>query len=316
MSLIADVKNTDTQTLCIGRRMEHDEQKAVLLTGANGFLGSYVLRSLVKRYHVVILIRSFSDISRIEDLMPLCHVYYLDQVELEDIFRKRPIDFIVHCATHYGRRDKEPIKIIEANLIYPLRLLLLAVRHKVSHFINTDTILDKRISQYSLSKKQFLDWLLRYKDEICVANVRLEHFFGPGDDDSKFVTRIISDCLMNVPRIPLTKGEQKRDFVYISDVVNALDSILDHLKVSGNGYFEYEIGSGCSISIRDFCGLIKRLAGNKTTHMDFGAIEYRSNEMMDSRVDTSKLLELGWEPRVTLESGLRTTIEAERRRLK
>jgi nucleoside-diphosphate-sugar epimerase len=246
--------------------------------------------------------------------MPQCHVFYLDQINIADIFAKFSINYVLHCATHYGRRDKDPMEIIEANLIYPLQLLILAVRHKVAHFINTDTILDKRVNQYSLSKKQFLDWLLRYKDEINVANIRLEHFYGPGDDDSKFVTRFILDCLNRIPRIPLTKGEQRRDFIYISDVVRAFVLIIEHLKPLKDGYIEYEVGSGCSISIRDFCQLIKSLSCNETTQLDFGAIDYRSNEMMDSQVDISKLATVGWTPFVTLKSGLMSTIEAEKRR--
>lgn len=295
--------------------MNNSAKETILITGANGFLGSHILRSIVARYNVVVLIRSSSNVSRIADLMPKCHVFYLDKIRIDDVFIRFSINYILHCATHYGRRDKDPMEIIEANLIYPLQLLILAVRHKVAHFINTDTILDKRVNQYSLSKKQFLDWLLRYKDEINVANIRLEHFYGPGDDDSKFVTRFILDCLKGVPRIPLTKGEQRRDFIYISDVVRAFILIIEHLHTLKDGYVEYEVGSGCSISIRDFCSLIKSLSCNETTQLDFGAVDYRLNEIMDSRVDISKLSTVGWAPFVTLESGLMSTIKAEKRRL-
>lgn len=295
--------------------MNNSKKETILLTGANGFLGSYILRSIVAHYNVIILIRSFSNTSRITDLMPQCTVYNLHQITIDDVFHTQHIDYVLHCATHYGRRDKDPMEIIEANLIYPLKLLHLAVRHNVAHFINTDTILDKRISQYSLSKKQFLDWLLRYKEQINVVNILLEHFFGPGDDDSKFVTRFILDCLQNVPVIPLTKGEQRRDLIYISDVVRAFILILEHIAPLKDGYVEYEVGSGHSISIYDLCNLIKSLSGNDTTKLNFGAIDYRPNEMMDSRVDIGKLATLGWAPSIGLELGLMSTIEDEKRRL-
>jgi predicted glycosyltransferase involved in capsule biosynthesis len=70
----------------------------------------------------------------------------------------------------------------------PLQLLELGKKTRVNCFINTDTILDKRVSYYSLSKNQFREWLELYAKEMICLNVALEHFYGPYDDNTKFVS--------------------------------------------------------------------------------------------------------------------------------
>jgi nucleoside-diphosphate-sugar epimerase len=60
--------------------------------------------------------------------------------------------------------------------------------------------------------------------------------------------------------------------------------------------------------------LLVRLADNKNTHLDFGAIPYRENEAMETHVDLSGLRALGWSSRIPLEEGLKRTIAAERAR--
>jgi nucleoside-diphosphate-sugar epimerase len=285
----------------------------ILLTGGTGFLGSSLLRRLAGSGHRVVLVkRSGSDLSRTGPLPDTLTSYDIDRVEPELIFRENRIDLILHCATNYGRGDDDPRGMLEANLFLPLTLLELGRRNGVSCFINTDTILDKRVSAYSLSKSQFRDWLKLYSSGMTCINAALEHFYGPGDDRSKFVTFIVRSMLDNTARISLTPGEQKRDFIYIDDVVDIFRRIIGASKGLGNGFFSYEIGTGESVRIRDFVGMVQRLVGNCGTIPDFGALPYREHEVMESFVDTSAVMALGWNPSVTLEEGLRRTIEAER----
>ncbi len=287
-------------------------RKAVtLLTGGTGFLGSHLLRHLVSEERpVVVLKRSFSDDSRIRGLSGRYEAWDLDSGPVEEVFQNYEVERVIHCATNYGYEDTVPWETIEANLILPLKLVHLARRAGARTFVNTDTILDKRINHYSLSKHQFIDWMRNYASDIACINIALEHFYGPEDNASKFVTRVLMDLFEKKPRIPLTPGEQRRDFIYIDDVIDGFSRILSAHSDSPSGYYEYEIGTGQSVSIQDFVRLMKRLSGNQETFLDFGALAYRSNEVMNSAVDNRALRALGWEPRYTLEQGLQKMLEA------
>lgn len=290
-------------------------KKTILITGGTGYLGSNIARALCDDYQVIILKRSFSPIKRIEKIISKIELFNIDEINLKNVFLNKKIDAVLHCATHYGRKSKDPLEIVEANLVLPLTLLNLAKANAVSCFINTDTILDKGINAYSLSKSQFSDWLRILAVDIVCVNMELEHFFGPLDDSSKFVTHLIHSILKGENEIRLTKGEQKRYFVYIDDVVNAFKLIIEESSTLSKGYHSFQIGSPQGISIRAFVETIKRLAGNESTFLNFGAIPYRDKEVMDPDLDISLLMKLGWSIDIPLEEGLQMTIAAEKEQL-
>lgn len=284
----------------------------ILMTGATGFLGSNLLKALLEQQHnIVILKRSFSDTRRIDDVMDKVMFFNIDEIEVGEVFGKIEPEVILHCATNYGRNEIDPFLVIDANLLLPLKLLEMGKKSGVNCFINTDTILDKRINHYSLSKSQFKGWLEMYSESFVCINVLLEHFYGAFDDKTKFASFIIDKVLNNALEIDLTEGRQKRDFIYIDDVVDAFIKIIGNLENLKKGFYDYEIGTNEPVAIRDFVRLIKDISGNKSTKLNFGAIPYRKNEIMKSKVDTEAIRELGWSPKYSLEKGLRKTIEQE-----
>ncbi len=288
------------------------KQKTILLTGGTGFLGSNLLRQLVGNYKVILATRTSSNAWRINSFLDKVCLVDINKTSLEGVFNKEKIDIIIHCATNYGRKESDPLAILEANLILPLKLLQLGSRSEVSCFINTDTVLDKRVNYYSLSKSQFKEWLKAYSDQMACVNVALEHFYGPNDNESKFVTFIIRSILNKVEKIDLTEGKQKRDFIFIDDVVDAFMRIITHGATLSKGYFNYEIGTDCNVSIRKFVTLAKELAGNKETILNFNVLPYRENEVMESAVDITEIKKLGWQSKFSLEKGLKETIKHER----
>lgn len=287
----------------------------IVLTGATGFLGSHLLAGLLARgEEIVILKRSFSNTSRIDKLLPQVRSINLDTegVELQAVFETGCIRTVIHCATDYGRRNTEPYRVVEANIVLPLRLLCLAQEFGTRCFINTDTILNKRISHYSLSKYQFFQWLEFYSANLVCINLSLEHFYGAGDDPTKFTSYIINALLREVPFIELTLGEQTRHFVHINDVIAAFLCLLDHAEHLGNGLAHFQVGALLPISIHDFVLRAKALSGNIHTELRFGALPYRDNEVMHPDVDLTPLCKLGWAPHINLDDGLADTIRAER----
>jgi len=238
----------------------------------------------------------------------------VDVLDLENIFQDYgKIDVIIHTATCYGRNAESVSEIFFANTEFPLRLLDAGSRAGVGLFLNTDTILDKYLNLYALSKNQLLQWgrFFAKQRSIGFANIRLEHFYGPDDEPTKFSAHVIHTCMNNVAELKLTKGEQKRDFIYIDDVVSAYMLLLDKMRNINSDFVEFDLGSGQPVSIRAFVETVHRLTGSQT-HLAFDAIPYREGEIMHSEADISGLTALGWQCHYDIEAGLKKVIAQER----
>jgi CDP-paratose synthetase len=284
--------------------------KTVLVTGATGFLGSSLVKKFCQSHKVVILKRTTSSLQKIVDVLHQLQIYDIDAIPLEEVFKRESIDVVIHTATCYGRGEESLLTMLEANLFFPLRLLESSIKNKVGTFINTDTALDQGLNEYALTKAQFLEWLKRRQSSINVVNLRLEHFYGPDGDETKFITRIIRQLILG-QEINLTLGEQKRDFFYIDDLVEAYLMLIDHLSARGCSFVQYELGSGTVISIKELLLRLKELVGSSSI-LNFGAISYRAREVMLSQADLTAISELGWRPRVALNEGLKKVIDYER----
>lgn len=292
----------------------------ILITGATGFLGSYLTKSLVGEGHkVIILKRSFSNTWRISDILPMVSIYDIDRCSLEQPFVDyEGIDVVIHTATNYDRNEDNFIEIFESNVSFPLKLLDIAASFQTTAFINTDSFINKGnldyqyLIKYALTKKQFLKWGKQFASagKIRFVNVKLEHIYGPFDSDYKFTTYVIKSCLKNVPELKLTPGHQKRDFIYIEDVITAYSLLLQQ-GLQGLEFFkEYELGTGESLTVRHFVELVHRLTKSKT-NLKFGTIPYRENEIMESKASNEELKKLGWVCKINLDEGIKRILKIE-----
>jgi nucleoside-diphosphate-sugar epimerase len=287
-------------------------KKRILITGGTGYLGSNIINAFKDHYDFVLLKRESSDLRRIESCLPKVSIYNIDEVD-NDFVQKIEIDILLHCATHYGRKDADAVNSIEVNLLFPLRLLSLFKKHnKKIIFINTDTILDKNINAYSLSKCQFKEWMKFFSDSIPFINIQLEHFYGPNDDRSKFVSFLINAFLSELPEINLTKGEQNRYFTFIDDIVSAFGVIIDNINKFPLGLTDLQISNDQPVNLKEFIMTVQRISGNNTTRLNFGSIPYRDGELMHFPINSSLVKSLGWRPQVSLEQGLFKTIESDK----
>jgi CDP-paratose synthetase len=284
----------------------------ILLTGATGFLGSHLLQALLaKGYKVVVLKRSTSDIWRIKHLFNQVVSYDVDLQPLELPFEQQPIDIVIHTACHYGRNGSDLNEIVETNLMFGLRLLDLSLVYNTGTFINTDTLLNKKLNVYSLSKGQFVEWLKQSSNKIRVINLKLEHMYGGKDDIAKLAPWVLSQLKADQTEIKLTKGDQARDFIYIDDVVHAYVIILERLQ-DLTDYNEFDVGTGDLITVRRFIEKLKKAYqvefGISDTKLNFGIIPYREGEMMTVELNNQPLIDLGWSVNTHLEDGLKKVV--------
>lgn len=275
--------------------------QTVLITGINGFLGSSLAKALSAEYNIIGLEYSLENLFRITD----CNykVYSAKDGIPDELFQKKKIDIIIHTATFYGKNNEDYTQMFNANLHSPFSLLDKAILNGCELFVNTDTVLDRFVSTYALTKRQFQEWLFHRKNEIKVINMKLEHFYGPGMSDNNFIFNMLKKLLLKEPVIDLTAGEQKRDFVFIDDVVNAYRTVLNNLSMLEGRFLDFEVATGNLITIQELLVQMKYLT-KANTKLNFGAIPYRSNELMQSTSNNSALLKLSWQPRTNIKSGL------------
>lgn len=240
---------------------------------------------------------------------------HLKQLPL--LFESNDVDTIIHTATEYGRQTSLSA-ILQTNVIFPVQLIEEGIKHKLTHFINTDTFFGKKqynlnyLNNYTTSKRILENLLIDLSQKVRISNLRIEHVYGENDALQKFVTSIFKQTLQNDSEILLSEGTQKRDFIYVKDVANAYLSILKQ-DFQDPGFEEFEVGTGKSISVKE---LVKKIAIATATKskLNFGAIPAREGEIEDSAANNMSLRKLGWEPHYGLEEALKIISEKEGKR--
>jgi nucleoside-diphosphate-sugar epimerase len=289
---------------------------SILVTGATGFFGSHLVRALrLDGHQVLILKRRQSSLKRIADICDDVTLFNIEDVDLDRIFSEKRVDTIIHCATSYGRDEKSIYEVYQTNVEWSMKLLNLAAKFSVASFLNIDSYLNKNLnncpylSEYVLSKRHFMEWGSQYAKKIGIQfiNIKLEHLYGPGDSGSKFVPWLIAQCSDGRSEVRLTPGEQLRDFLYVSDAVNALSCLVNNRDKLDHVYEEVGLGTGIATSIKKFSIIVHRLTKSQS-ELAFGALPYRSGELMHSCAANHRLVELGWQPLISLEEGLTRTI--------
>jgi len=117
--------------------------------------------------------------------------------------------------------------------------------------------------------------------------------------------------LKNVQSIDLTEGKQKRDFIYIDDVVDVYVLLLEKYK-NFKSFTDLDVGTGSQIELKEFIlkiyNEVKKIK-NINTQLNFGALPYREGEFMEINENVKPLYELGWKPKTSLDEGIKNTIK-------
>ena len=284
----------------------------VLITGGTGYLGQRLVRLFDAKGWDIGLIARAADTKAASDRADN-HVYFHNDLDGIRKACSQDWELVIHAATNYGREKNNDLKpILEANLEVPLRMLkCLSENGSKALFINVDTSLPRNTNYYSLSKKQLLDWVPMIGKSVRWLNVSLEYFYGPGDADWKFITMLVRKMINNETEIPLSKGNQERDFIYIDDLISSFEIIVENRNSFQKKIENIALGSGKAVSLKELSILIARILGYPLEGLKFGAIPTRKNEVLHSVADTEAIKSLGWENQHTLEEGLKLMIDLE-----
>lgn len=299
----------------------------LLITGGTGFIGSHLIRRLVREGHTIIsLQRRASSPQRIADCIHTITVYPIpDDLKLDAIFTTYPIDGVIHLATDYVKypsSSEEIQRMTEANIVFPALLLDAAGRHNVSFFLNTGTCFEyeptkekisetsviKPFNYYAATKLAFEELLKAQAREHGIPAATLKLFFPYGEQDNDKLFVILIRTLLHNEKIAISKGEQYLNYTYVSDIVDAYIKAISYLRSSqATEYQVFNIGSDEAITLKDAVILLETITG-KTGIISLTK-EYAEGEIMQMVSDNSKAKKvLNWNPTIRMEEGLRRMI--------
>lgn len=279
-------------------------------------MGSHLVKAFAEqKYRVGALVRSTSSAIRLGNANRKFELLVADTLEEIGVAVENFLpDVIVHTACSYGRKGETTFDVFQANVALGMSVLQASISlGKQTTLINTGTVLPSDANLYALTKNQFSELGKRNVElnagKLQFIDVALQHMYGPHDDISKFTTFVIRGCGKNVDSLALTKGDQRRDFIFIDDVVSGYQTLIGK-RQAVQAYERIEMGSGSAVEIKDFVQLVKRVSGANTI-LNFGAVLARANDPEELKADISRLSDMGWKPLFTLEQGIKKSLENE-----
>ncbi len=297
----------------------------VFLTGATGFVGSHVLRSLLDGdVPTAALVRSGSSTRRIDDLRGR-FVEIEGDLDRVDDFEARLRDFVPDTVVHLGwegvgNRYRNATLQLDRNVPRTLALVRAAAEAGVGTWVGLgsqaeygpcgEAIREEQPARpttlYGVAKLASCQaaQILCRDLEMRFAWMRLFSVYGPMDDPGWLIPFLILQML-DGESPPLTEGVQSWDYLHVSDAAAAVHAVAAESGAEG----VFNLGSGRPRAVRSIAeGIRDRIDPSRS--LRFGEIPYRIDQVMHLEADISRLREAtGWRPEVSFDSGIGQTIE-------
>ncbi|SVB37488.1 uncharacterized protein METZ01_LOCUS190342 [marine metagenome] len=304
--------------------------KKILVTGGAGFIGSHIVDRLLNLGHEVTVVDNLSSgsIANLPANISL-HKKDISDQDLSKVFEKETPEVVFHLAAQISVQDsmRNPSKDAESNVLGSINVLENCVRYNVEKVVYTSSggamygdplylPCDEDhpvnpLSHYGVSKFAVENYLHVHhvSDGLNYTVLRLSNVYGPRQDPSgeAGVVAIFTQAMLNRSDLIINgSGEQERDFVYVGDVAEAGALAID------NGNTEaFNICTGRGTSVNEIYRLLKEAISYPGQASKGPA---KPGEVFKIYLDPAKAVEkLGWQPDISLESGMRMTVDWFRR---
>lgn len=290
----------------------------VLVTGGAGFIGRYLVKSLIKKDHDVIILDNLSSPDANPDDLNVLPIDVTDYNKMKNYFDD--VDIVFHLAALPRVRESisDPLTTFKENCVGTHNVFNACKENNVKKIIFTSSREVFGDAQYlpvdekhpKIPKSPYAASKL-YGEALCNAFwnsygikftiVRPSNVYGWGD--SRRVIPVFIRKALEDGKLPVFGGEQTLDFTYTTDTVDGLMSCLN--KASDNEDFNLGIGEGCSI-LELANKIIEIIGSGKIQVLDpvLGEVEsYVAN------IEKAKKI-LGYNPKISFDEGLKKTVEA------
>lgn len=306
----------------------------IIVTGAAGFLGSHLCEALLDKGHDVIGIDNFFTGSKAN----IHHLRGNPRFELirHDITHPILLEgqriYNLACPASPVHYQFNPVKTIKTSVMGTINMLGLAKRikarilqastsevygdpeehpQKETYWGRVNPIGPR--SCYDEGKRVAESLMINYQQQnhIDIRIIRIFNTYGPrmAFEDGRVVSNFIIQALRGLPITIFGRGDQTRSFCYASDLVDGAMRMMDQDGFSG----PVNLGNPAEFTILELAEMVLRLTGS-SSRLEFR--ELPVDDPVRRRPDISLAREkLDWEPKVSLEDGLRQTIDDFRRRL-
>jgi UDP-glucose 4-epimerase len=295
------------------------KDKVFLITGGAGFIGSNTARALAKKGAKIVIVDNLST-GKKERLLPGAKFYNMDCADpkLATVFEKERPDYVFHFAFNVLVPKSIDDPIMDArSIISSLNVIKEANKAKVKKFFfsssgfvygnkapkpTTELEPIDPISPYAVSKHAVENYLHYYHRTFGLPYViaRYAAIYGP-DQITGAMADYIRQLRADKQALMWGDGTKTRDYVFIDDVVRANLLLLD--VPDDFPYPVFNVGSGKETTLNQLYTAIAKLLKKKPAPI---YLPDRVGEQMRYSLQNRKIKKMfGWEPTVTLESGLK-----------
>ncbi|MBI2971107.1 MAG: GDP-mannose 4,6-dehydratase [Candidatus Aenigmarchaeota archaeon] len=307
------------------------EDKNVFITGANGFVASWLCKSVLEKgANVFALIKEEINGSVFNSLSNKNLKRVDGNVEDFDLMKKsikeNEIDYCLHLAaqTIVGKANKGPLDTIKTNVMGTTNVLEACRLNEIEGFVlassdkaygpqetlpYTEDSPLKGIFPYDASKSSadIIAQAYYHTYDMPIAITRSANIYGGGDMNfSRIVPDTIRSLIKGQAPIIRSDGTPVRQYIYVDDIVNGYLLVAENIeKVKGE---PFNFGSSDPITVLDFVNLVISIYGSDVEP----AIEAKSGkgEIHSQYLSSEKARKsLNWAPKVNLDTGIKKTIE-------